>query len=120
MKKRSRRPSIATRLRRDPTAEVVRRFFESLDTPTSLSCWLLFKHGEHRQLAEKTLDPSKYCDSEEFYLDYLAVRFLTKATFLSTGIDTQAVAVEEFLRCERKCQVVNDQLTDLLDRKSVV
>lgn len=107
------RPGPIRKLRRDLTAEVIMRFFEALDTPVALSCAMLFQTGEHEQLARKTIDPRKYASNESFYLDYLAVRFLTKFTGLSTGIDTRSVAVEEFLRCERKCGVVNDQLVDL-------
>lgn len=111
----SRRPVRAPerRTRRDLTPELIRRFFESLDTPVALSCWLLFESGEHAQLAQKTIDPHSYADSEAFFLDYVAVRFLSKYTGLRTGIDTTEVALSEFLRCERKCHIVNDQLTDL-------
>lgn len=107
------RPDPIKRVRRDLTPEVILSFFEALDTPVSLSCALLFRTGEHGQLAKKSLNPRDYASNEAFYLDYLAVRFLVKYTGLETGIDTRGVAVEEFLRCERKCQIVNDQLVDL-------
>lgn len=100
-------------LRRDLTPQVISRFFESLDTPVSLACDMLYRYGEHEQLAKKTISARDYASSDSFYPDYLAVRFLSKFTGLKTGIDTRAVALEEFLRCERKCQVLNDQLTDL-------
>lgn len=103
----------ARRTRRDLTPELISRFFEALDTPVALACDMLFRSGEHEQLARKTIDPHDYADSESFRTDYLAVRFLKKYTGLETGIDTTAVALEEFLRCERKCQIVNDQLTDM-------
>lgn len=107
------RPGPVRRLSRDLTPEVVCRFFESIDTPVALACKMLYIAGEHEQLANKRIDPSSYSDPEAFYLDYIATRFLTKHTGLVTGIDTTEVAIEEFLRCERKCQVLNLQLTDL-------
>jgi hypothetical protein len=107
-------------MRRDLTPEVILRFYEALDTPVALSCAVLFRSGEHEQLARKSLNPREYVDQEAFFLDYLAVRFLSKFTGLDTGIDTQRVAVEEFLRCERKCEVVNDQLTDLFVEDPII
>lgn len=111
--KRKGRPAPILRLRRDLTPELILRFYEALDTPVSLACALLFRSGEHAQLATKTLRIGDYADPEAFYLDYLAVRFLAKYTGLVTGIDTRKVAVGEFLRCELKCKVVNEQLLSL-------
>lgn len=117
---RDHRPGPIRKLRRDLSAELILGFYEALDTPVALSCAMLFRSGEHEQLARKSLNPREYVDQEAFYLDYLAVRFLSKYTGLDTGIDTRGVAVEEFLRCERKCSVVNDQLFDLYMEDPVI
>jgi hypothetical protein len=107
-------------MRRSLTPELIEGFFEALDTPVALSCYMLFREGEHEQLARKTLDPRSYADSEAFYLDYLAVRFLVKYTGLRTGIDTRRVAIDEFHRCEHKCSVVNSQLMDMFEDDPVI
>jgi hypothetical protein len=107
-------------LGRGLSTALIRGFFEALDTPVALSCWLLYQNGEHAALATKTLNPREYADQERFYLDYLAVRFLSKYTGLRTGIDTRAVAVAEFQRCELKCQILNQQLADLWIEDPVV
>lgn len=119
-KRRQRPPALLRRVRRDLTSEVVLGFYEALDTPVSLTCAMLYRSGEHCQLVTKSLDPSKYSDPQAFYLDYLAVRLLSRCAGLETGINTRAVATEEFLRCESKCRTVNDQLVDLYAEDPVI
>lgn len=117
---RQRPPAILRGVRRDLTAKVILGFYEALDTPVSLTCAMLYRSGEHRQLVMKSLDPGKYLDAERFYLDYLAVRLLSRCAGLETGINTRAVATEEFYRCESKCRTVNDQLVDLYTEDPVI
>lgn len=83
------------------------RFFEALDTPISLSCYLLLKNGEYRQLCEKSVEPIAYQTPLDFYKDYQAVQLLSKYPSLRTGIDTKAVALERFVECEDQCKTVN-------------
>lgn len=81
--------------------------YEGLNTPTALSCYLLAKYGELEQLARKDVDPTVYLTSMDFYLDYQAVKLVSKNPFLRTGIDTQKVAYQKFIDCEAQCRKTN-------------
>jgi hypothetical protein len=73
---------------------------------------LLFKYGEHRQLAEKKVDPLNYKDPASFYNDYQSVKLLAKYPRLKTGIDTEAVAYKKFLQSEIACMRTNARIRD--------
>jgi hypothetical protein len=91
----------------------------------SLSVWLLYKHGEHRQLVEKSIDPHDYEreDSpwwastvrtaepmprrERFQRDYAAVKFLSKCVGLKTGINVDEVAIDTAHKAELRCRETN-------------
>jgi len=89
-----------------------RRFWEALDTPTSLSCWILSQHGEWKQLVEKQVDSKHYISERDFYLDYQAVKLLAKFPNLETGIDRETVAKRKFLEAEIKCRLTNSSIRD--------
>lgn len=91
------------------TGEAIRNFFSSLDSPLSLSCWLLYSSGEHQQLVEKEINPHHYNNSDAFRDDYTAVSFLSKATFLDLTIDKEAKALEKFFEFEDLCKSTNDR-----------
>lgn len=86
---------------------LIEETFVSIGTPVALSCYLLFKAGEHRQLVEKGVNPDHYLEAEDFRLDFLAISLLRKANFLKTGIDTRHVALEAFKTSEEACKVTN-------------
>lgn len=83
------------------------RVLEAIDTPVSLSIAMLLKHGEHRQLVTKTVDPRDYMVPSSFQKDYQAVKLLSKGVGLETNIDTKNVALVKFLECEDQCRRVN-------------
>lgn len=83
------------------------RVWEAIDTPLSLSCYLLARNGEWKQLVSKSVSPSHYSDSHSFYLDYQAVKLMSKCPGLPTGIDTELVAKRKFIECEVACQTTN-------------
>lgn len=83
------------------------RVWEALDTPTSLSCFILSKYGEYRQLVEKRISPTDYLDSRSFFLDYQAVKLLSKYPYLDTGINCEAVARSKFHEAEQMCLRTN-------------
>jgi len=85
------------------------RVYEALDTPTSLKCHLLLKHGEHRQLVEADINPADYLDPSEFFRSYQAVKLLSKHPFLQTGIDIKRVAEEKFVWAELQCLKTNER-----------
>lgn len=91
----------------------VKGFYQALDTPVSLACWLLYEAGEFEQLVSKDCDPNFYNSAQSFKLDLAAISFLRKSNFLATGIDTQAVALKKFREAEKACCLTNRRLKDL-------
>lgn len=88
------------------------RIFEAIDTPVSLACALLLKYGEHKQLAEKKIDPRDYETAASFYDDHQSVKLLAKYPKLKTGIDTKAVGYQKFLAAEIQCMKTNARFRD--------
>lgn len=93
----------------NPIGEVFFALCKGLDTPRSLSCWLRYRYGEHRQLAEMKVSPSDYTSADSFACDYMAVSFLSKYKGLATGIDTQKAALDSFRESEERCKVTNER-----------
>lgn len=85
----------------------------ALDCPRALSVWLLYESGEHRQLVELDFDPYHYNDMVVARDSLAASKFLSKATFLNTGINLQEKAIEKFLEAEAVCADTNRRLSDL-------
>lgn len=79
----------------------------ALDTPVSLGCYLRSKYSEYRQLVEMTIEPTNYVDPQSFFLDYQAVKLLSKYPHLDTGIDTREVAKKKFDWAEDLCRRTN-------------
>jgi hypothetical protein len=88
----------------------IETFFECLDTPVSLSCYLLYKSGEFAQLVNKDISPANYSDSESFKRDYAAISFLRKHPGLKTGVDLRKVAISSFEDCEVACGQANARI----------
>lgn len=86
--------------------------WEALNTPVSLSCYLLLKYKEYRQLAEKKVRAQDYQSASSFFSDYQSVKLLAKFPGLKTGIDTEAVAKRKFLEAEIQCMKTNSRLRD--------
>ena len=84
--------------------------FEDVGTPTALALWLMLKHGEYQQYLEYTIDPSRYLDSWRFRHDYMCAKIFSKSTIFPKVFDVRAVAMREFIRCERKCEVLNKKI----------
>lgn len=85
------------------------KVWEALDTPISLSCYILAKYKDFKTLVDKRISPLDYTDPLRFSLDYQAVLLLSKYPFLDTGINTTAVAYENFLKCELQCAETNER-----------
>lgn len=100
----------------DPqVTEVALRYFEGLATPLALKAALLLRHEDWDQLAACKIDPKHYADSESYWRDASAVSLLRKCKELPTTHDREAVAIENFNKCEAECFRTNRR-----DRKSVV
>lgn len=108
------------RLPSSDNRQIIEDFFITLDTPVSLSCYMLYKYHEYEQLVKKDLDPLCYNDPESFRNDYASVSFLRKHASLKTGIDTKKEALQTFWSCEEKCRVTNQDIRlSLLGRKKL-
>lgn len=86
-----------------------RRVFEAIDTPRSLTCYLLCKHNEFKQLVELEIDPLHYREPANFFIDYQATKLLSKLPGLNTGIDTKMTAYKKFVECEVLCRETNER-----------
>jgi hypothetical protein len=84
-------------------------FFSALDCPRSLTCWLLYKHKEHRQLVDLDVLPIRYSDGKKFRDDYIATCFLSKADFLDIGQSKKQAAMDKFSKFEDLCRCTNDR-----------
>jgi hypothetical protein len=88
-------------------------FLELLDSPRALSVWLLYKSGEHRQIVELVCNPSDYMSVDLFRRDYAAVKFLSKAIGLKTGINLTEVAIKSAAEAELECSLTNDFIKEV-------
>jgi hypothetical protein len=108
----------------DITSQGVKHYFELLDCPRALTCWILFSNREHDQLVSLECRPESYDSSEDFVHAYRATEFLSKATFLKVSNDPESVAIKKFHECEASCKRVNERFlhkrTDPLYKGSVV
>jgi hypothetical protein len=96
----------------------VSEFLEALDCPRSLTVALLFRNGEHEQLANLEIDPLDYLKIEEFRDAYAATKFLSKFKDLVLGYDLDKVAMEKFKKFEDLCKLTNARFRKLeLDPK---
>lgn len=89
------------------TSKLILSYLSSLNTPRSLTVWLMFKFNEHDALAALDISPALYLDPESFRLDYLATKFLSKSDFLSTSVDKKVQALSDFKQAELSCRLTN-------------
>lgn len=88
--------------------------FESLNTPRSLTAFLLLKNREWDQLVDLTIDPRNYlegsCGAEMFRKDAQATAFLRKYPGVPLKRDLVKAAEETFELCENRCFQTNEFL----------
>lgn len=104
-------------------AEAFLRLCESLDTPRSLACFLMFLHNEDEQLAKLDFKPTDYLDQRDLLRirdDYLATEYLSKYKGLDTRIDTISVAFDSFIAAEESCRLANLRIRSLTERATEV
>lgn len=95
------------------TDETICNFFESLDCPRSLTCWLLYRHGEHRQLVDLECNPEDHADAWSFRDSYQATLFLAKSNFLKLDANREEVALKKFFEFEELCGNTNNRFRNL-------
>jgi hypothetical protein len=95
------------RLHPSDNQRVILNFFIALDTPLSLSCYLLYKYKEYDQLVSKEIHPSSYSDGLKFRDDFAAVSFLRKHETLKTTFNKKERALQTFAEGEELCKDTN-------------
>lgn len=105
--------ALKYRLHKSQLTETIITFLESLDSAVSLSIAILYREGEHLQIAEKDINPSHYNDPSRFRDDFTAVSFLRKGQFLKTGINLKEAAIKSFKDSELQCKVTNRRFKNL-------
>lgn len=96
----------------------IHMFYSSLDHPIALSCYLLWVHGEHDQLAEKEVNPFDFNSPVDFRDAYIACSYLRKADFLKTSYNRRDRALSSFIAAELQCRETNRRFSNLaLDPK---
>ena len=91
------------------TRRVIETYLSAIDTPRALTVWLMFINNEHDQMVDLICDPKDYNECERFRSDYLATKFLSKATFLSLRSDKRQVALGKFREAEQLCYQTNQR-----------
>lgn len=83
------------------------RLCEAINTPRSLTVYLLVKHGEWEQYLDLPLNHSMTKTVSNFADDYLVSVFLRKSPNLPISVDKAEVARRSFFACEEKCRDTN-------------
>nr|WKV33822.1 MAG: RNA-dependent RNA polymerase [Riboviria sp.] len=91
----------------ETTIKVASKHYKCLNTPVSLSCYLLLKYGEYDQLVMKSVLPSEYNCGSTFRKDYAAVKFLAKCAGLPTTFDLTTNALRNEADGEVQCKQTN-------------
>lgn len=92
---------------------VIEKFLCSLSCPRALTVWLLFKSGEHAQLASLGFNPEDYDGLTATRDAYFATKFLSKFKGLTLGYNLEDVALAKFSEFEALCKSTNERFTDL-------
>lgn len=87
--------------------DAILSYFSALDTPRSLTCWLLYSYKENQQLVNLTVRPEDYNDPFRFRDDYQATEFLSKADFLDLPVSKKDAALSKFREFETLCSQTN-------------
>jgi len=95
------------RLERPVTDDVIFYFLSSVDSPRSLSIWLLYKAKQFDDLIDLDCDPLHYNNAEDFRNSYLATQFLSKSKFLPLNRDRKQLALDKFWESEQKNRDTN-------------
>lgn len=92
--------------------EVLKPLLVSFNTARSLELLSYLESENGRAIAEMAIDPLDYVetDLEKFRNDYFCVEYLSKYTGLTTGIDTEQVALASFTAAEVSCSATNHRL----------
>lgn len=90
--------------------DVAYSLWEGLDTPVSLSCWIIAKSGDFDQLVDKRIKPCDYNDHIAFALDYQAVSLLAKSSTVKTSFNREENARKKYMQSEALCAETNSRI----------
>jgi hypothetical protein len=111
--------AVDFRLHSSENQVIAEHFYRSLDTPVSLSCYMLLKYSEFDQLVSKDINPKNYEDPYLFRDDFAAVSYLRKSASLKTSFDCKSIALESFKDSEQRCYDTNHHLLDYLNGRLI-
>lgn len=103
-------PEILKRITEAHSKDLLLDYLESLGCARALSVWMLFKAGEHDQLIMLTISSLDYDSVDLFRRSYLATKFFSKCSDLTTTVDREAVALDSALKAERQCRETNQRI----------
>jgi len=95
-------------------SSAISSYLEALDCPRALTAAILFREGEHEQLAELEFNPLHYNSYVEIRDSYAATKFLSKFQGLTMTRDLDEVALEKFRKFELLCKSTNRRFRNLL------
>lgn len=90
--------------------QILKKTCQQIDTPRSLTVYMLAHYGEIGQLLDLKINPLNYVDHHSFADDYLVTEMIKKSKSLSTGLDLEQVAYSKWLSAEQQCFAANELL----------
>lgn len=93
----------------DKLVSAANQYFETVNTPVSLGCYLRLKYKSYDEYLSMDLVPSDYANSDMFYQDQQCVKLFSKAEFFPSIFDTEKVAKESFIQSEIACYQTNSK-----------
>lgn len=78
----------------------------ALDCPRALTVSIMLQYGEYEAILKLEVS-HEYTSKQDFFRHYQATKLLSKSSWLPTGIDKKAKAMEVFKAAELSCHVVN-------------
>ncbi len=100
------------------TDDSVLSILHALDTPRSLTVWLLYNNKEHQQLVDLDIEPEDYNCPFRFRDDYTATLLLAKSDFFKLDVSKEEAAFKKFFKYEEQCRQTNNRFRNLaLDPK---
>lgn len=92
------------------TDRFIYQYLQALDCPRALSVWILYKSGEHKQVAELEFDPLVHNSYSKARDSLAATSLLAKARFLKTGNNLREKALSKFREAEASCKEANRRI----------
>ncbi len=88
--------------------EIAEQILSALDCPRALSVVILLRYKMWDEIATLKLDPLAFNDDLSFFKAHQSTKLLSKAKWLPTSFDKQAVAKAKFLEAEDSCRRTNE------------